>query len=57
MNESDNLGVDLVKILYGNTSLNYDACAINLVEIFEHIKARVPQFNDLSVSIISNIEV
>lgn len=54
---SENLGVELVDILYSNTNLNYDVCAVSLIQILEHLTKRVPQLNDVSPQVISNIQV
>ena len=49
--------MNTVEILYSNTRLNYDMCAVNLVAIFEHLSKRLPQFKSLSQSVINYIEV
>lgn len=41
MNEKDDLGFQLVNILYENTNMNYDACAENLIKIFAHLETNV----------------
>ena len=53
----DDLGAQLVDILYSNTRLNYDVCAVNLVAVFEHLSKRLPQFRPLSQSVIDSIQV
>jgi len=53
----DDLGVQLVDILYSNTKLNYDVCAVNLVSIFEHLSKKIPELNHLSQNVINTIQV
>lgn len=53
---SENLGVELVDILYSNTNLNYDVCAVSLIQILEHLTKKLPQLNDVSPQVISNIQ-
>jgi hypothetical protein len=53
----DDLGTQLVDILYSNTRLNYDVCAVNLVAIFEHLGKRLPDYRPLSQSVIDSIQV
>ena len=50
------LGTQLVDILYSNTKLNYDICAVNLVQIFEHLSLRLPQLTSLSQTVIQTIQ-
>jgi hypothetical protein len=54
---SAELAIELIDILYRNTGLNYDACANNLVELFEHIQRRLPPLNSFSQTIISAAKV
>lgn len=53
----DEMGHELVGILYKNTTLNFDMCAMNLVEIFQHLSSSLPQFEGLSTSISNSIKV
>jgi hypothetical protein len=53
----DDLGVQLVDILYSNTKLNYDVCAVNLVSIFEHLSIKIPELSHLSQNVINTIQV
>lgn len=53
----ENLGVQLVGILYKNTNLNYDVCALNLVEIFQHLASKIPQLENVSSNVITTIQV
>ncbi len=56
-NSDSNLGVELVNILYSNTKLNFDSCAFNLIEIFEHLRMRDPSIESLTNNLIKSIEV
>ena len=51
------LGVQLVGILYKNTTLNFDVCAMNLVEIFQHLSTSVPNLDSISAHVITSIQV
>jgi hypothetical protein len=51
-NLANSIGVQLVEILYKNTNLNYDVCAVNLVEVFSHLSQKLPELNDLSSKLI-----
>ncbi len=51
----ENLGVQLVDILYKNTSLNYDVCAFNLIEVFDHLSGKLPQLNQLYSKLTDSI--
>ena len=51
------LAEQLVGILYKNTTLNYDVCAMNLVEVFQHLSINLPQFEDFNQSFVGSIEV
>lgn len=51
---TNSIGAQLVEILYKNTSLNYDVCAVNLVEIFSHLSQKLPELNDLSNQLIDS---
>ena len=53
----ETLGVQLVGILYKNTNLNYDVCAMNLVEIFQHLANTIPHLENVSNSVITKIQV
>lgn len=50
------LGVQLVGILYKNTTLNFDVCAMNLVEIFQHLSTSVPNLDSISAHVITSIQ-
>lgn len=50
------LAEQLVGILYKNTTLNYDVCAMNLVEVFQHLSINLPQFEDFNQSFVGSIE-
>ena len=54
---SNNLGVELVSIMYSNTKLNYDVCASNLVEVFKHISLRIPELMPISNKLVDSIQV
>ena len=51
------LGSQLVEINYNNTKLNYDVCAYNLVEVFNHLSQKIPNIKILSDSIVHSIQV
>ncbi len=51
-----NLANELVGILYKNTALNFDMCAMNIVEIFQHLTTSLPQLADMSTSLIKSIQ-
>ena len=51
-----NLGNELVAILYKNTTLNFDMCAMNIVEILQHLTTSLPQLDDMSASLIQSIQ-
>lgn len=51
------LGSQLVEIIYNNTKLNYDVCAYNLVEVFNHLSQKIPSIKILSDSIVHSIQV
>ncbi len=51
-----NLGNELVDILYKNTTLNFDMCAMNIVEILQHLATNLPQINEISDLLIQSIQ-
>lgn len=51
------LGPQLVDILYTNTKLNYDVCAENLIQVFRHLKRKLPQLEHISAHLIQTIKV
>ena len=50
------LGAQLANILYSNTKLNYDAAASNLVLVFQHLSAKLPDFKHISNSLVKSIQ-
>ena len=38
VSKTQNLAKDLVNILYSNTDLNYDSCAINITKVLQCLK-------------------
>lgn len=52
-----NLGSELVDILYSNTKLNYDVCAVNLMQVLEHLGEHLPDFKKHSTGLIGSIKV
>lgn len=57
INVPPDLGTQLVGILYKNTTLNFDVCAMNVVEIFQHLCTSLPQLEDVSSDIIKSIKL
>jgi hypothetical protein len=55
-NLTNGIGIQLVEILYKNTDLNYDVCAVNLVEIFAHLSQKLPELDDLSNKLIDSFK-
>ena len=58
-NESipNDLGAQLVNIVYSNTDLNYDVAAANLVLVFQHLSIKLPNLKNLSKSLVDSIQV
>ena len=56
-NSDEMIGAELVNILYKNTLLNYDACALNLIEIFDHLGSKVPGLSAFSQHFINSMQV
>ena len=54
---SDDVCVDLIDILYKNSNQNFDACAVNLIQVFSRLGQRVPGLENLSDSIQKSIQV
>ncbi len=53
----DDLGTDLVNILYKNTTLSYNACSQNIIEIFEYLSQKIPKLENLSENLVKSIKV
>ena len=51
------IGAELVNIVYKNTLLNYDACALNLIEVFDHLGSRIPGLSTFSQQLINSMQV
>ena len=56
-NSDEMIGAELVDILYKNTLLNYDACALNLIEIFDHLGSKVHGLSAFSQHFINSMLV
>lgn len=54
MTDFDDLGSQLVKILYENTNMNYDVCAEKLIKIFTHLETNVEKLELTSFKQISD---
>ena len=54
---SNELGHQLVSILYSNTQLNYDAAASNLALVFQHLSNKLPTLKNISNSLVDSIQV
>lgn len=51
------LSIELVNILHKNTNLSYTVCSQSLIDLFQHLKLRLPHLNDTSNSIINTVKV
>lgn len=55
--EFEKLGVEVVELLRSNTKLNYDVCAFNLIEIFQLLGSKLPNFSPSSNELVESIRV
>ncbi len=53
----NDLGIELVNILYKNTNLSYNSCSQNIIEIFEYLSKKLPVLEDLTESLVNSIKV
>ena len=53
---ADDIGIKLVDIFYSNTQLNYDVCAHNLVEVLEHLRSQLPDFQSVTGQLVESIQ-